>query len=741
MSLFSKLGASGFMAVIEKIAAFFANVLSIIPKTLYLLVTFCMQIVDLIQVLFQKLAGLDVYYIKGSNVAQEGDFVIYFLRKVLFEKGTLNTAFWSIAILGLFLLVFATLIAVLRTQYNYDDKPVSPMKVVGKAVKSFLSFAVIPIVAFFGVELGNIFLRALNSATIPQVSDVPIFSSNSAIKLEPYTLSDGSQTYRGITLFDQSYGINTDTFSGMVFRSAAYKANRIRNDADFRALCEDASSEIVSGTSYTGITMGLFNVVGDDYETAASRLDDAFVYNYQLNRDVLLNTEKHNRFGGNLGLALTTVLSLDFTNVGYRIPTNTFNRYNVSWIWFYYDLWQFDFVISIAAIIIIGVIYFNIVTAMMKRAIELTMLMIVSPGVVAITPLDDGAMLKKWKGNFLKKTLSAYGAVVGVNLLFLVLPIIKDINFFNIPIMDAIVQLMFTIVGLSTVKDVMSMFSEMVGGEDANKVGGETNKAIMDNVKKVGAIAAKAAVPAARMLGATPMGLAARGVVKGVGALGSGVKNLADKGIAKARDKNDEKRATKELSQRKNNRELEDRTDQYMWDNRVQIAKGIDEEFRFEHGRDVDLTNASDVTWYEGKREEKRAAVKKQYADEKSKELKAGYAKERQEKHEKRVRRAKSAGQFMAAPLTFSGAVLSGIGSTALGGIEGLGETVHSTGKTAKSGKLSSAFSKPFADEKKSDKEKSTEQQRYKDEAERQDKQTKVLNDILQVLQRQNLGH
>ena len=295
MSLFSKLGASGFMAVIEKIAAFFANVLSIIPKTLYLLVTFCMQIVDLIQVLFQKLAGLDVYYIKGSNVAQEGDFVIYFLRKVLFEKGTLNTAFWSIAILGLFLLVFATLIAVLRTQYNYDDKPVSPMKVVGKAVKSFLSFAVIPIVAFFGVELGNIFLRALNSATVPQVSDTPIFSSNSAIKLEPYTLSDGSQTYRGITLFDQSYGINTDTFSGMVFRSAAYKANRIRNDADFRALCEDASSEIVSGTSYTGITMGLFNVVGDDYETAASRLDDAFVYNYQLNRDVLLNTEKHNR--------------------------------------------------------------------------------------------------------------------------------------------------------------------------------------------------------------------------------------------------------------------------------------------------------------------------------------------------------------------------------------------------------------------------------------------------------------
>lgn len=193
---FSKL-LGGFMAILEKIASWVGALFSIIPKTLYLLITFAMQIVDIIQLLFQKLAGLDVYYVaeNGTATQESGDFLIYFLRKVLFEKGTLNTVFWSIVILGLFLLVFATIVAVIRTQYNYDEKPVSPTKVVGQAIKSLLSFAIVPIVAFFGVYLGNIFLQAINSATTVQ-GETMKFDESAKIKLEPYTLSDGKKHIR-----------------------------------------------------------------------------------------------------------------------------------------------------------------------------------------------------------------------------------------------------------------------------------------------------------------------------------------------------------------------------------------------------------------------------------------------------------------------------------------------------------------------------------------------------------------
>lgn len=514
---FSKL-LGGFSAILEKIASWVGALFSIIPKTLYLLITFAMQIVDIIQLLFQKLAGLDVYYVteNGTATKESGDFLIYFLRKVLFEKGTLNTVFWSIVILGLFLLVFATIVAVIRTQYNYDEKPVSPTKVVGQAIKSLLSFAIVPIVAFFGVYLGNIFLQAINSATTVQ-GDTMKFDESAKIKLEPYTLSDGKKTYSGINLFGQNIGMRNDTFSGMVFRASSYRANRIRNNADFRALC-DGSKETMAGSVYSGVTFGMFEVTANDYETAAKRLDDAFVFNYRLDQFAYVNWKASTETALTMSVG---VLFNDFTVAGYAVPYKTFSRYNVAWVWFYYDLWQFDYVMAIISIVALAIIYLNITSAMMKRAIELTMLMIVSPAVVAVTPLDGGGMQKRWRENFIKKTLSAYGAVVGVNLLFIILPVIRNVNFFNIPIVDTIVQLLFTIVGLTCIKDFMKMMSELVGGEDAQSIGADVNKKMADTAMKVGSVAASVAMPAAGalkgMMTKSIGGLAGKGVGKGIG--------------------------------------------------------------------------------------------------------------------------------------------------------------------------------------------------------------------------------
>lgn len=514
---FSKL-LGGFSAILEKIASWVGALFSIIPKTFYLLITFAMQIVDIIQLLFQKLAGLDVYYVaeNGTATKESGDFLIYFLRKVLFEKGTLNTVFWSIVILGLFLLVFATIVAVIRTQYNYDEKPVSPTKVVGQAIKSLLSFAIVPIVAFFGVYLGNIFLQAINSATTVQ-GDTMKFDESAKIKLEPYTLSDGKKTYSGINLFGQNIGMRNDTFSGMVFRASSYRANRIRNNADFRALC-DGSKETMAGSVYSGVTFGMFEVTANDYETAAKRLDDAFVFNYRLDQFAYVNWKASTETALTMSVG---VLFNDFTVAGYAVPYKTFSRYNVAWVWFYYDLWQFDYVMAIISIVALAIIYLNITSAMMKRAIELTMLMVVSPAVVAVTPLDGGGMQKRWRENFIKKTLSAYGAVVGVNLLFIILPIIRNVNFFNIPIVDTIVQLLFTIVGLTCIKDFMKMMSELVGGEDAQSIGADVNKKMADTAMKVGSVAASVAMPAAGalkgMMTKSIGGLAGKGVGKGIG--------------------------------------------------------------------------------------------------------------------------------------------------------------------------------------------------------------------------------
>ena len=311
--------------------------------------------------------------------------------------------------------------------------------------------------------------------------------------------------------------MRNDTFSGMVFRASSYRANRIRNNADFRALC-DGSKETMAGSVYSGVTFGMFEVTANDYETAAKRLDDAFVFNYRLDQFAYVNWKASTETALTMSVG---VLFNDFTVAGYAVPYKTFSRYNVAWVWFYYDLWQFDYVMAIISIVALAIIYLNITSAMMKRAIELTMLMVVSPAVVAVTPLDGGGMQKRWRENFIKKTLSAYGAVVGVNLLFIILPIIRNVNFFNIPIVDTIVQLLFTIVGLTCIKDFMKMMSELVGGEDAQSIGADVNKKMADTAMKVGSVAASVAMPAAGalkgMMTKSIGGLAGKGVGKGIG--------------------------------------------------------------------------------------------------------------------------------------------------------------------------------------------------------------------------------
>lgn len=729
---FSKL-LGGFSAILEKIASWVGALFSIIPKTLYLLITFAMQIVDIIQLLFQKLAGLDVYYVteNGTATKESGDFLIYFLRKVLFEKGTLNTVFWSIVILGLFLLVFATIVAVIRTQYNYDEKPVSPTKVVGQAIKSLLSFAIVPIVAFFGVYLGNIFLQAINSATVQ--GDTMKFDESAKIKLEPYTLSDGKKTYSGINLFGQNIGMRNDTFSGMVFRASSYRANRIRNNADFRALC-DGSKETMAGSVYSGVTFGMFEVTANDYETAAKRLDDAFVFNYRLDQFAYVNWKASTETALTMSVG---VLFNDFTVAGYAVPYKTFSRYNVAWVWFYYDLWQFDYVMAIISIVALAIIYLNITSAMMKRAIELTMLMVVSPAVVAVTPLDGGGMQKRWRENFIKKTLSAYGAVVGVNLLFIILPIIRNVNFFNIPIVDTIVQLLFTIVGLTCIKDFMKMMSELVGGEDAQSIGADVNKKMADTAMKVGSVAASVAMPAAGalkgMMTKSIGGLAGKGVGKGIGRASAmnqakreqtkeweaagfskdQIKEMRrDSGYSSALKEAQEKRAdqiqeqrkyrrfTKDLEQREKNKFIRD---QIANDTKNGIRRSSDE-----YEREADAYIASDAG---------QAAIKKR------------------QKHRNNLKKVGGAGssalRFMG---TMAGQVVEGTyGDKLYDGVKAM--------RNASEGKPTSAFGGAAAKEAKERGEKESAKQQQQQENDRQsamlsaqEKTNELLNQVIRRL-------
>ncbi len=130
---------------------------------------------------------------------------------------------------------------------------------------------------------------------------------------------------------------------------------------------------------------------------------------------------------------------------------------------------------------------------MVKRLFALLMLFVISPAMCALYPLDDGSAVKKWKDDFVRNTISAYGAVVGMNLFFCLAPIIQQINLTgkgNWIDGLGLTSLLLTIAGLYMVKDFINMISGYIGAGNAYTDGaglmGSTTKRVKSGFKKAG---------------------------------------------------------------------------------------------------------------------------------------------------------------------------------------------------------------------------------------------------------------
>lgn len=160
----------------------------------------------------------------------------------------------------------------------------------------------------------------------------------------------------------------------------------------------------------------------------------------------------------------------------------------------------------------------------MTRFFMCLVLFFVMPPLAGLAPLDNGKAFGTWRETFMKQVLMAYGAVVGMNLVMILLPFVFNIDFFNIKIADLFVQTMFIIVGLITIKTAITTLSGLIGAEDANAAGDKINK-------EVGAVAGKAVsmtMGAAKVAGkafmkATPVGIGLQAAGFGLGKAGGAI--------------------------------------------------------------------------------------------------------------------------------------------------------------------------------------------------------------------------
>ncbi len=518
------MATSMLLGIFDWIGEFFKELFNLIPKVIYLLYASLACVIDVLQLFFRKLAGLDVYYVDGKAVS--GDLVTNFIAGILgininatdgvtFEYSALTTVFWSFVVFGIIIAFMSTIVAIVKSHYTYDDKSAKgPMQYVYAAGKAIINMVAVPIIVVLGLYVSQGILTALDTMTSTSSgSVVSMYGSDklgliqSVDTVKSATGLSKNKTYIYYDIFGFggaiSYGNNPNmltakakdlaligaqnqTFSGSLFKVSAYNANRAR-------IGQYKISSNILGTASNEYT--LFGNAETDDELA-NMIDTAFACNLHMD-----GWHWANNWGS---------ISSDkyFTNFLIK-GGSAFSKFNVGLVWYYYDLWQFNFIVGFAGCIVCATLFVNIIMGLIARLFMCIGLFLVAPPLFGLAPLDNGNAGKSWRQNFMKQALMAYGAVVGMNIFFLILPYMNEIDFFNIAIADYFAQTLVIIVGLITVKAFISVLSGLIGAEDANKSG----EGIAEEVGTVAGKATKMTVGAAK-LGAKATGMAVKGGAK-----------------------------------------------------------------------------------------------------------------------------------------------------------------------------------------------------------------------------------
>jgi len=523
--------------ILDWIKDFFLGILDNIPRLVYFFFAAFASGVDALQNLLRKLAGLDVYYTKviSDNKLDhllEGDFGyqdITIIKKgysarwgqdplTEFIYGTLGigdsasayrsltTVFWSLSIFAIIILVLSTMVAMIKSHYSEDYQNTNPWKYIYTAIKAVLTYAVMPVVVVLGMQISHFILQTLDNITAgTDASKVEAMFGRQVAKdnFKTSIYAEGTpqqkETYTHYDYFGAGGPTTTTTFGGMLFNAAAYSANRLRSGTI--SLSEMEATKVFASSNcpdYAKLTEP-----EDKQNYAADQVDFAFSNNLKWTNSKTIWT---------LTGWFKNVRYVEFVDFMSIKVMSSFSKYNITAVWMFYDLWQFQFIVAFGGGVTAVGILLSVILGMMSRLIKGAALFLIYPPLIALAPLDNFKAFKSWGTQFMQQVLMAYGAVIGMNILMLVLPLVQNISWYGpgMGIIDAIVNMIILIVGLLMTKDFIAIVSGFIGGADANSIGqglkadgvGAIKKGV-GMTKTFAGTAARASIAGVRIAGAT----------------------------------------------------------------------------------------------------------------------------------------------------------------------------------------------------------------------------------------------
>ncbi|MDY5042333.1 MAG: hypothetical protein SPF07_05170 [Eubacteriales bacterium] len=354
------------------------------------------------------------------------------LLSIITDKSVLQVLL-ALTLVAVAMVIVATIIQVLRTEFSTEGSKNTKGQVFGQAIKALVMFALVPICCGGGILITNALLQAVNTAT-----------------------SLGAESSVG----------------GAVYVASTYSANHIRNGGTIQSITQSTNGNYV--IKVKGFSSFMSITKEKEYECtisgeAVSYLGGASLSVDQNNRDEIAQ-KIDNAFRNGY-------ISFDNKSVA-----NTF-----------YDVGNINFVTFLGGGLLAAYTMLMASFGMIMRMYKGAVLFVISPAMSGLMPLDNGSAFKQWRTAFIKQLLSAYGTIVAMNLLFILLPIVGNITLFGGSTggaINAFVQMLFTLTGLFMLKDISSLIANMIGADDAGAAGAGMAGKVLGTAAKIGSVAA-----------------------------------------------------------------------------------------------------------------------------------------------------------------------------------------------------------------------------------------------------------
>lgn len=418
------------------------------------------RLVDFFESIFNIFAGTDKVRYDGEEM---------YLLDVFITHDSISTALSYVIFIGIALCFIFTIYSVTKSMGSYALENRHPVgEVMKNALKACISFAIIPIMMFFGLQLSSALLVSTERAVMGAYGTDEVPSTSTVIFL--------SGTFGDTNIQGDSF---TEGIRGKYYRGELDPYGEQYSVYNDEQICRDFNMKPSVNWSYSGT-----DKMSDNELKQIQPADGE----QQLGKwNSTLKDKVNNSAAGN-------------------IITNA----------------SFNFVFVYLACIIIIIIMICAMFVFIRRIIEVAILYVTAPLFVSAMPLDGGTAFGKWRQMFIGKLFTGFGIVISMKLVFMLTPIIFTPNlrlYGASTTIDSILKTIFMVASFYAAWKSSTLITELISPEAA--------MAERDSMDVIGHLAREAAMAG---IAAATGGAGAGAGSAGAGAAGSAGAETAAKG-------------------------------------------------------------------------------------------------------------------------------------------------------------------------------------------------------------------